>query len=57
MGNRGIFMKQENKIETKIETVKQPKVITGQNVENGLNYRDKPVINDQIKTSGTAILG
>lgn len=33
------------------------KVLTGQNIENGLNYQAVSVINEQIKPTGTAILG
>ena len=47
-------MKKEDK---KIEKKPEQKVLTGQNVENGLNYKDIHVINEQIKPSGTAILG
>lgn len=36
---------------------KERKVLTGQNIENGLNYQTMPVINEQIKSTGTAILG
>jgi len=36
---------------------KEKKILTGQNIENGLNYKAMPVINEQIKPTGTAILG
>jgi len=36
---------------------KEQKILTGQNIENGLNYQATPAINEQIKPTGTAILG
>lgn len=50
-------MKKEDKNIEQPKEPNEPKVLTGQNVENGLNYKDMPVINEQIKPSGTAILG
>jgi len=36
---------------------KNPTIITGQNVENTLNHKKTPVINEQIVTDQSAILG
>lgn len=47
-------MKKKNK---KQEKEKDLKVLTGQNIENTLNFTKTPVINEQIKPTGTAILG
>ena len=50
-------MEQEQKKINEVKLQEDAKILTGQNVENGLNYQDVPVINEQIKPKGTAILG
>jgi len=47
-------MRKKNK---KQDEKKDPKILTGQNIENALNFTQRPVINEQIKPTGTAILG